>query len=159
MYKKALACHTVGQDSNPDTTKVYSAPILSGTPAMCTLSLTMPVVTCSSVNTCHGGGRKRGILVKILISPSVRHNTDIRAMHGRKGVKAFREKHPAIFLTVMFQLSAFLRKSEWPSFFDLNALCDRIVPTPTPPTPTPPTPTQTSPLKLTPAPTPTSTST
>ena len=41
--------------SNPDTTKDLSAPILSGTPAMCTLSLTMPVITCSSMNTCHGG--------------------------------------------------------------------------------------------------------
>ena len=48
---KALACHAGGQGSNPDTTKV---PILSGTPAMCTLSLTMPIITCSSVNTCHG---------------------------------------------------------------------------------------------------------
>ena len=34
----ALACHTGGPGSNPVTTKVYSAPILSGIPAMCTLS-------------------------------------------------------------------------------------------------------------------------
>ena len=60
---KALACHTGGQGSNPDMTKVYSAPILLGYP-QCALSFTMPVVTCSSVNTCHGGGKKRGIIVK-----------------------------------------------------------------------------------------------
>ena len=35
---KALAWHTGGWGSIPDMTKVYySAPILSGTPAMCTL--------------------------------------------------------------------------------------------------------------------------
>ena len=36
---KALACHTGVWGLNPDTTKVDSAPILLGTPAMCTLSL------------------------------------------------------------------------------------------------------------------------
>ena len=35
---KALACHTGGWDLNLHTTKVYSAPILSGTHDMCTLS-------------------------------------------------------------------------------------------------------------------------
>ena len=37
---KALACHTGCQGSNLDTTKFYSAPILSGTPA-CALSLSL----------------------------------------------------------------------------------------------------------------------
>ena len=36
---KALAWHTGGWGFNLDTTNIYSAPILSGTPAMCTLSL------------------------------------------------------------------------------------------------------------------------
>ena len=49
---KAVACHAGGRGSNPGTTKVYSAPILSGPPAMCALSLTMPVITCSSMNIC-----------------------------------------------------------------------------------------------------------
>ena len=35
---KALACHTGGLGSNPDTTKDFSAPILSCTPP-CALSL------------------------------------------------------------------------------------------------------------------------
>ena len=35
---KALACHTGGWGSNLDMTKVYSAPILLGPPAMGTLS-------------------------------------------------------------------------------------------------------------------------
>ena len=42
---KALACHTGSRGSNPEMTKVYSAPILFGTPAMCTLSI--------SHNACH----------------------------------------------------------------------------------------------------------
>ena len=61
---KALACHTGGWGWNLDKTKVYSAPILSGTPVICTLSLTMPAATCSSVNTCQGEVKKRGIMVK-----------------------------------------------------------------------------------------------
>ena len=35
---EAMAWHTGGRGSSLDTTKVYSAPILSGTLAMCTLS-------------------------------------------------------------------------------------------------------------------------
>ena len=58
---KALAWHTGGQGSNPDMTKVYSAPILTGTPA---ITPAMPVVMCSSMNTWHGAGKKRGIMVK-----------------------------------------------------------------------------------------------
>ena len=54
---------------------------------MHTLSLTMPAVTCSRVNTCHMGSKKRVILVKILAEPSVGQNADIRAMYGRKGDK------------------------------------------------------------------------
>ena len=54
---KALACHAGGQGSNPDTIKGFSVPILSGTPAMCSLSLTMPVIMCFSVNTCYAGGK------------------------------------------------------------------------------------------------------
>ena len=56
---KALALYTGGWGSNQDTTKVYSTPILPGNPATCTLSLTMPILTCSSANTCHRGGKKR----------------------------------------------------------------------------------------------------
>ena len=40
-----------------------------------------------SPQTCHGGGKKRGIMLKILAAPYVGQNTDIRAMYGRKGVK------------------------------------------------------------------------
>ena len=61
---KALACHTGGRGLNLDMTKVYSASILSGTPAMCNLSLTMPIVTCSILNIRFGGGKKRQIMVK-----------------------------------------------------------------------------------------------
>ena len=35
---KALACHAGDQDSNLDTTKVYSAPYPLGYPTMCILS-------------------------------------------------------------------------------------------------------------------------
>ena len=65
--EKALAWHTGSQGSNLDTTKVYSAPILSGSPAMCSLSL--------SHNACRHvlhreylseGGKKRGVMVKSL---------------------------------------------------------------------------------------------
>ena len=63
-----LACHPAGQGSNPDATKDFSAPILWGTPPPCalclSLSLTMPVVMCSRVNTCLEGGEKRRITVK-----------------------------------------------------------------------------------------------
>ena len=51
---KALGWHTGFRGSNPHTTRVYSAPILSGTPAMCTLSHTMPVITSSSMNLVTG---------------------------------------------------------------------------------------------------------
>ena len=44
---KALPWHTGGRGSNSDTTKVYSAPTLSGTHAMCTLSLS------HTHNACH----------------------------------------------------------------------------------------------------------
>ena len=60
---KALAGHAGSWGSNPDMLKVYSAPIQSGTPTMRTLSLTMPVVMCSSVNACHGVGENRGIMI------------------------------------------------------------------------------------------------
>ena len=43
-----------------------SAPILSGTPITCTLCLTMPVIMCSSMNTCYRRSRKREIAVKSL---------------------------------------------------------------------------------------------
>ena len=52
---ESLACHAGGRDWNPDTTKVYCAPILPGTHAMWTLNLAMPVVMRSSMSTCHGG--------------------------------------------------------------------------------------------------------
>ena len=49
---KALACHTGSRGLKPNMTKVYGAAILSGTPTMCTLSLTILIVKCSSMNTC-----------------------------------------------------------------------------------------------------------
>ena len=59
---KALACYPGSQGLNPDTIEDFSAPILSSTPATCTLSLTIQVVMCSSLNTCNR--EKRGIMVK-----------------------------------------------------------------------------------------------
>ena len=50
---KAFACHAGVWGSNHDTTKGSSAPILLGIPAVCTLSLTMPVVTYCGGNTWH----------------------------------------------------------------------------------------------------------
>ena len=41
----------------PGREKDFRAPIFLGTPSMCTLSHTMPVIMRSSVNTCHGGGK------------------------------------------------------------------------------------------------------
>ena len=49
---EALASHAGGQGLNPNTTKVYSAPILSGTPPHAHY-LTMPVITYSGMGTCH----------------------------------------------------------------------------------------------------------
>ena len=57
---KALACHAGGWSSNLGTTKVYCAWV---SPPHALL-LTMPVVVFSSDNTCHGGGKKREIMVK-----------------------------------------------------------------------------------------------
>ena len=60
---KALPWHTGGRDSNPDTTKAYSAPILSGTHANCTLSHN----ACCHVlqrDYLRRGGKQRGIMVK-----------------------------------------------------------------------------------------------
>ena len=56
VLEKALTWHADGWGLNPNTTKVYIAPILLSTPAMCTLSHIMPVAPCSSVNSCHRGG-------------------------------------------------------------------------------------------------------
>ena len=52
LLKHLPAMHG-SQGSNPDVTKVYSAPILSGTPPHA-LSLTMPEVMRSRVNTFQG---------------------------------------------------------------------------------------------------------
>ena len=85
---KALTWHIGSWGSNPDTTKVYSAPILLGTPPHAlTHSLTMPVVMCSSVNTSYRRDKKEVIVVKILAAPFLGPNTDIIAMYGRKGAK------------------------------------------------------------------------
>ena len=62
---KTFAYHSGDLSSNPDMTNDFSGPILSGTSAMCTLSLTMPVIMCSYLNICYGGGKKRGIVVKV----------------------------------------------------------------------------------------------
>ena len=74
---KALTWQVGSQGSNLDTAKKFRVPILSGA-LLRALSLTMPVVTFSSVNTCHVGGKKRGIMVKIIAAPSVGQNKDIR---------------------------------------------------------------------------------
>ena len=67
---KALGCHAGDLGLNPDITKVYSAPILSGTPSLCALSLslthTMLGIMCSGMNICHREGEKRRIIVKSL---------------------------------------------------------------------------------------------
>ena len=46
----------------------------------------MPDVTCSSMNTCHGGGKKRGMVVKILAKQG--HKVDVWEK-GVKNVAAF----------------------------------------------------------------------
>ena len=61
---KALAHHVGGQGSILDMTKDLSDPILSGNPPPHALSLTRPVVSCSSMNTHHGEGKKRGIVLE-----------------------------------------------------------------------------------------------
>ena len=89
---KVLACHAGGRGSNPDTTKDFSAPILLDTPTMSTLSLAMTVVKCYSMNVT--GGKKRGIIVKILAVPFVRQKTEIRAMYWRKAEKRLNPTQP-----------------------------------------------------------------
>ena len=54
---KALACYAGSQGSNRIIPKILVLQ-LSQVPPPCALSLTMPVVTCSSVNTCHVQGKK-----------------------------------------------------------------------------------------------------
>ena len=61
---KALACHPSASVLNLVQSKDFSARFLSATPATYTLSHTMPFATCSSMNTCQLGGKKRGIMVK-----------------------------------------------------------------------------------------------
>ena len=80
---KALTWHAGSQGLNPDTTKVYGASILSGTPTLCTLShnashhmLHHEYLSWEDKERNHG---------KILAATSVRQNTDIRAMYGRRG--------------------------------------------------------------------------
>ena len=95
---KAFACWAGGGDQTRIRPKIFSAPILTGT-LQHALSLTIPVILCSSVNTCHRGGKKRGIWLvdfdmnsscgKILAAPSVRQNTDIGAMYKRKGSSGY----------------------------------------------------------------------
>ena len=86
MLALLLACHAEGRGSNRYMTKYFCAPILWGTlPHGLALSFTMPVIKRSNVNTNHRGGKKGGIVVKILAALSVRQNTDIGVMHGRKG--------------------------------------------------------------------------
>ena len=57
---KALACQAGGQGLNPDMTK-YLVLLISRVPTPRAPS--MPFVTCSSLNICHGGGKKKGIMV------------------------------------------------------------------------------------------------
>ena len=52
------------------------------------LSLSQPpVVMRFSVNTSHGGVKKDSNHGKILAGPSLRQNTDKKALYGEKGVK------------------------------------------------------------------------
>ena len=105
VIDKALAWHDGGRGSNPGHNqeqihKMCSHPLWY--PTMWTLSLTMPVVTCTSVNTCHGDVKReeswksyrdqleRRSLWIILAAPSVRWNTDISVLYGKgRGKKAF----------------------------------------------------------------------
>ena len=51
---KTLTCHSGGQGSNPDTTNVYSAPILSGTlPCALSLSLSLSLFLSHSLSLTH----------------------------------------------------------------------------------------------------------
>ena len=84
----ALTCHTGHRGWNTDMTKDFSAPILSGTPAICTLSdnvcrhlLYLEYSPCGRYKERNHG--------KILAAPYVGQNTDIGAMYGRKGVKKY----------------------------------------------------------------------
>ena len=78
--EKALAFHAGGWGSNPETTKDFYCSYPFGYPATCTLFHN--ALMHSSMNTWHRG-RNCG---KIIAAPSVRQNTDIRAMY-EKGVK------------------------------------------------------------------------
>ena len=64
-------------------------------------SYDVPVITRSSVNTCQGGGKKikRDNCAKILAAPSVKRNTDIRAIYWIKG-----EKVVVMPITLSFEL-------------------------------------------------------
>ena len=72
VMDKALPAGQLAGGSNPVTTIYLS-----------TLILTIPIVTCSSMNTCHMGGEKRGIIVKSKICVVL--NPDIRI--GERGLK------------------------------------------------------------------------
>ena len=64
--------------------RFFFAPILTGIPAIYTLSHTRPIVTCSGVFDLSLERIKKRNRGKILAAPSVRQNTNIRAMYGRK---------------------------------------------------------------------------
>ena len=82
---KALAYLTGGWDSNIFWKNIFSAIILSGNPATCIRSLSHNACchTLMHVPLVRGEVKREELRQK----PSVRPNTDIRAMFGRKGVK------------------------------------------------------------------------
>ena len=82
---KALAWHTGSQGSNPD---IQTWPKCFY--PLCTLSLTMPVVTCSSVYTCHGGGKKRAAMIK-----SLQRHLEAKHRYKSRGRKEDKKVHRA----------------------------------------------------------------
>ena len=63
------------------------------------IEIYMLSMTKTLVFTVYGGGKKRGITVKILAAPSVRRNADIRAMYGRNGGNKKNVPHVLLYMT------------------------------------------------------------
>ena len=84
---------------NPETFKDFSAPILSGTlPCAVTLSLTIPVVTCTSVNTCQGEVKREELWLNLCL----RGKTQINEQYmGERGLKKNWPKEFNITLRVL----------------------------------------------------------
>ena len=61
---RALACHMAARVQTRTQFKFTGLPSSWVHPSPGAFSPAMPVVMCSTVNTCNGGGKKRGIMVK-----------------------------------------------------------------------------------------------